>query len=58
MGTVSIRHFLTVPGPEVTGNTVRMGRKNSNPRVTVSWQILTVVQPKAEDVQNAWDARV
>jgi hypothetical protein len=30
----------------------------SNPRVTVSWQILNVVQPKAEDVPNAWDARI
>jgi hypothetical protein len=30
----------------------------SNPRVAVSWQILKVVQPKAEDVQNAWEARI
>jgi hypothetical protein len=34
------------------------GRTASNPRVTVSWQILKVVQPKAEDVQHAWDARI
>jgi hypothetical protein len=30
----------------------------SNPRATVSWQILKVVQPEAEDVQNARDARI
>jgi hypothetical protein len=30
----------------------------SNPRVMVSWQILKLVQPKAEDVQAAWEARI
>jgi hypothetical protein len=30
----------------------------SNPRVTVSWQILKVVQPQAKAVQTAWDARI
>jgi hypothetical protein len=31
--------------------------KGSNPRAKVSWQILKAVQPEAEDVQNAWEAR-
>jgi hypothetical protein len=32
--------------------------QGSNPRVTVSWQILKVVQPEAEEVQTAWDAGI
>jgi hypothetical protein len=35
-----------------------LGFAASNPRVTVSWRFLKVVQPMAEDVQNARDARI